>query len=391
MNTQTTEQPGRVLISGASFAGMTTAIWMRRLGYEVTIVEQAPGLRRGGTPVDLRRDAMDIFERMDILPAVRAKALPPRTTLIADLDGTPIVTADPDEPDTVDASDRSIVIDEYEIHRFDDVEVHRDDLLDILHAEIRDHVEVVFGDSITALAETADGVRVSFRNGPERDFAMVLGCDGNHSTVRRLWFGPESDHSHFLHHYTSVTVVDDMFIQPWTSRIQNAPGRTLLLNSYATTTDVVFMFHSDDEIPYDHHDIEQQKQIIRDKFADAGEPFSGVLDQALDADNFYFDKLSQNRLPAWGSGRVALVGDAAYCPSPAAGMGGSVAILGATALYDAFVTAGGDMVGAFAEYERSFRPTVEKIQSETVEFGLPMISPDTDEEIAARNAQLLAM
>jgi len=388
MSTENTQQPSRVLISGASFAGMTAAIWMRGLGYEVTIVEQAPGLRRGGTPVDLRRDAMEIFDRMGILPAVRAKALPPRTTVIANLDGAPIVTADPDAPA---APNESIVIDEYEIHRFDDVEVHRDDLLDILYAEIEGTVEIVFGDSITSLTETDDGIRAAFRHGPEREFAMVLGCDGNHSTVRRLWFGPESDYSHFLHHYTSVTVVQDRFIQPWTSRIQNAPGRTLLLNSYENSTDVVFMFQSDEEIAYDHHDLEAQKQIIRNAFNDAGKPFSDVLDQALSADNFYFDKLSQNRLPAWSAGRVALVGDAAYCPSPAAGMGGSVAILGATALYDAFVTADGDMAAAFAEYERSFRPTAERIQSETEEFGLPMIAPDTEEEIAARNAQLLAM
>jgi 2-polyprenyl-6-methoxyphenol hydroxylase-like FAD-dependent oxidoreductase len=388
MSTENTQQPGRVLISGASFAGMTAAIWMRRLGYEVTIVEQALGLRRGGTPVDLRRDAMEIFDRMGILPAVRAKALPPRTTVIANLDGAPIVTADPDAPA---APNESIVIDEYEIHRFDDVEVHRDDLLDILYAEIKDTVEIVFDNSIASLTETVDGMRASFRHGPEREFSMVLGCDGNHSTVRRLWFGPESDYSHFLHHYTSVTVVQDMFIQPWTSRIQNAPGRTLLLNSYENSTDVVFMFQSDEEIAYDHHDLEAQKQIIRNAFNDAGKPFSDVLDQALSADNFYFDKLSQNRLPAWSAGRVAVVGDAAYCPSPAAGMGGSVAILGATALYDAFVTADGVSDAAFAEYDRSFRPTAERIQSETEEFGLPMIAPDTEEEIAARNAQLLAM
>ena len=385
MSTDTTRQTGRVLISGASFAGMSTAIWMRRLGYEVTIIEQAPALRRGGTPVDLHRDAMEIFERMNILPAVRSKALPPRTTVIADLDGTPIMGAAPD------ASDDNIVIDEYEIHRFDDVEVHRDDLLDVLFAEIQDTVDVIFGDSITELTETAGGVRAAFRNAPDREFVMVFGCDGNHSTVRRLWFGPEQNYSHFLRHYTSVTIVPEMFIEPWTSRIQNAPGRTLLLNSYQDTTDVVFLFQSDEEIRYDYHDIEAQKQIIREKFADAGKPFSDVFEQALNADNFYFDKLSQNRLPAWSSGRVALVGDAAYCPSPAAGMGGSVAILGATALYDAFDTANGDIGAAFAEYDRSFRPTVEKIQDQTEKVGLPMISPDTDEEIAARNAQLLQM
>jgi 2-polyprenyl-6-methoxyphenol hydroxylase-like FAD-dependent oxidoreductase len=190
-----TNQPARVLISGASFAGLTTAIWMQRLGYQVTVIENATALRKGGTPVDLRNDAMAIFDRMGVLSAVRAKALPPRTTEFADIDGTPIARMEP-EPTA-----ETIVIDEYEIHRHDDIEIHRDDLLAILFAEIEDTVEVIFDDSITELTATAEGVRAAFRNGPDREFTMVLGCDGNHSTVRRLWFGPETNYSHFLRHY----------------------------------------------------------------------------------------------------------------------------------------------------------------------------------------------
>jgi len=70
-------------------------------------------------------------------------------------------------------------------------------------------------------------------------------------------------------------------------------------------------------------------------------------------------------------------------------MGGSVAILGATALHDAFLATGGDIDSAFAEYERSFRPIAERIQTETEMFGLPMIFPTTAEAIEARNVQLL--
>lgn len=386
MDTTRTHATGKVLISGASFAGLTTAIWMHRLGYRVTIVEKAAGLRKGGTPVDLRTDAMVIFERLGLHQAVRDKALPARTTQFAHPDGIPVATMEP-EP----TSD-TVAIDDHEVHRHDDVEIHRDDLLAILFAEVEKTAEIVFDESITALIDTPDGVRAEFRAGAAREFTMVLGCDGNHSGVRSLRFGPEAEHSHFLHHYTSVTVVDGALISPWTSRIQNTPGRTLLLNSYDDTTDVVLVFHADDEIPFDHHDLDQQKQLIRDRFADAGEPFSDeIVDAALTADNFYFDKLSQNRLPHWSSGRVALVGDAAYCPSPAAGMGGSVAILGATALHDAFVTSGGDIETSFLEYERSFRPTAEEIQTETEQFSLPMIFPDTAEAIEARNTKLLEM
>ena len=102
----------RVLISGASFAGVTTAIWMQRLGYQVTIVELAAGPRKGGTPVDLHEDSMAIAERMGVLEAVMAKVLPPRATEFADIDGTPIPRGGGD-----DAKAYGGVVEDYEIHR----------------------------------------------------------------------------------------------------------------------------------------------------------------------------------------------------------------------------------------------------------------------------------
>jgi 2-polyprenyl-6-methoxyphenol hydroxylase-like FAD-dependent oxidoreductase len=51
----------------------------------------------------------------------------------------------------------------------------------------------LFGDSITALTQTPDGVRVEFEHGPARTFDLVVGADGIHSAVRRLAFGPERD------------------------------------------------------------------------------------------------------------------------------------------------------------------------------------------------------
>jgi 2-polyprenyl-6-methoxyphenol hydroxylase-like FAD-dependent oxidoreductase len=371
----------QVLVCGASFAGLTTAIWMQRLGYDVTVVEKARGLRKGGTPVDLTDDVMAILDRMGVLAAVQARALPPRLTTFAHLDGTPIATLGPEAAATDGAED--------DAPRHDGVEIHRDDLLDILFAALGDTTEVVFGESITDLTETREGVRADFRSGRSREFAMVLGCDGLHSTVRRLTFGPEAEFSRFLHHYASVTVVDGALLEPWTTRIQNAPGMTLVANAYGSTSDVIFVFRAEAEIGYDHHDLEEQKRIVLEHVAGAGAPFTDVLGAALGADDFYFDKLSQIHMPAWSSGRVVLVGDAAYCPSPAAGMGGSTAILGATALHDALADTGGDVAAAFSSYERAFRPIAEEIQADVLSFGLPMIFPDTAEAIAARDARLV--
>ncbi len=67
-----------VLVSGASFAGLATAYWMNRLGYRVTVIEVASGLRKGGTPVDIEGETIGILTHMGMIDAVRAKALPPR-------------------------------------------------------------------------------------------------------------------------------------------------------------------------------------------------------------------------------------------------------------------------------------------------------------------------
>ena len=105
------------------------------------------------------------------------------------------------------------------------------------------------------------------------------------------------------------------------------------------------------------------------------------------ATNFYFDKLCQIRMPVWSRGRVVLVGDAAYCASPAAGMGGSLAIDGAATLADAMRDAGGDLAQAFRLYDERFRPFIDEVQAEAVRFGLESLVPRTEEAIRARNAR----
>lgn len=172
---------------------------------------------------------------------------------------------------------------------------------------------MLWNNSIMSMTEPDEGtVNVVFRDGTERDFTMVLGCDGNHSTVRRLHFGQEALYSHFLQTYFSVATLDHLIIGPQTTQITNAPGVTMLVNSYDTTTDLVLEFRSGQEIPYDYHDEDEQKSILREHMLRAGAPFSNHIDEATDVDTFYSDKLSQIKMPKWTSGRIALVGDAGY-------------------------------------------------------------------------------
>ena len=363
----------KVLVSGASFAGLSTAYWMNRLGYDVTVVEIAGGLRTGGTAVDIRGNTLDIVRRMGIFEPIRANRL--------SLERSELKNAD-------DLTERTLVLRNAGEPPPDDAfEIERDVLLNILLDAVRDDVEIAFNDSITALSETKDGVDVTFKKGARRSFDLVFGCDGIHSAVRKMWFGSEAEYTHFLEAYFSVTIVDKLLIEQNTLQLFNVPGKAVMLNAYKNKTDIILAFVSEKEIPYDYRDEAQQRRIIAEQFVGQGWRTAELLREVQGSESFYFDKLCQIRMPSWTKGRVALVGDAGYCASPAAGMGGSLAIDGAAALADAMQEHAGDFERAFRDYDEKLRPFIDEVQAEAVRTGLESLLPRTEEAIRARNAQ----
>jgi 2-polyprenyl-6-methoxyphenol hydroxylase-like FAD-dependent oxidoreductase len=361
-----------VLISGASFAGLAAAWWMHKLGYSVTVVEIAKELRKGGTPVNIRDGVIDVVRRMNLLERIKSESLPFRPMTFLDAYGLPL----------------PLDLSQVEEQPEEEYEIERNVLLDMLFEEVKDHVQFLFGNSISGLQESADDVAVTFASGSRRSFSLVLGCDGTHSAVRRMCFGEESSFLLFLQCYFSLTIVDKLLIKEDTSQMLNVAGKTVMLNAYNGKTDIAFCFSSDKEIDYDRRNTVEQKHMIRENFEDGAWRTRELLDEMDRCEDFYFDKLCQIRMRSWTKGRVALVGDACCCPSPAAGMGGSVAILGAAALADALAKHPGDLRTALKLYDESFRPTVEAIQTQAVEFGLEMFLPRTEEAIQERNARL---
>jgi 2-polyprenyl-6-methoxyphenol hydroxylase-like FAD-dependent oxidoreductase len=364
----------QVLICGASFAGLSTAYWMNRLGYHVTVVEIGNALKTGGTPVNIEGETVGIVQRMGLLERIRSSSLPVRRVEFVDAHGRGLGTI-PAQADGNGAGGP-----EYEIER--------DELLRMQFDDVKEDVKFIFHDSIDRMTESKDEVVVDFKSGRQGAFAFVFGCDGNHSAVRKMYFGEESAYSVFLQLYFSITIVDKLLLEENTSQIFNIPGKTIMLNGYNGKTDICFCYFSEQEIAYNYRDTAQQRQIIFEHFSNEGWRAGELLDEMNSSDNFYFDKLCQIKMPAWTKGRVALVGDAAYCASPAAGMGGSLAIVGASALAEAFQKYPHDFNAAFKEYDQRLRPVIENVQAQAIEFGLEMFAPRSEEAIRARNARL---
>lgn len=356
----------KVLVSGASFAGLTTAWWMNKMGYSVTIVEIGNHLKMGGTPVDIKDSTVDIVKRMGLFEQIKANRLHLKKWDFKNAD---------------DITESSILLDELPDNGF---EIERDTLLNMLFDTIKSDVDFKFNNSITALNETEEHIEATFKDGTKQNYDLVVGCDGIHSAVRKIWFGEEAAYAHFLGQYFSIAIVNKLLIEESTLQLYAEPNKGIMLNAYNNKTDIVFTFRPEKEIPYNFRDTEQQKQIVLEQFEGMGWRAAELQKELLHSRSFYFDKFCQVKMSSWTKGKVALVGDAGYCASPAAGMGGSLAIIGAAALADAFEKHDRQVDAAFASYNENLRPFIEEVQAEAVKM-LDKLLPRTEEEIKWRN------
>ena len=362
----------KVLISGASMAGLCAAHRMHELGYKVTVVETATAPRTEGGAVDIEDIAIDAVKRMGIFDELRANRLNVETVEFKNAD---------------DITENSIIVSREGDELPDDhIEIERDKFIHIIFDKLEHEVEFMFNNSIIALNETKDEMEVTFKDGSRGAFDIVLGCDGIHSVVRRIWFGDESEYAHFLGGYFSISIVNKLLVKQKTMQMYAVPDKGIMLNAYNNKTDIIFCFNSEKEIPYNYRDEEQQRKIISEQFKGLGWRNAELLDEIERSGNFYFDKFCQIKMPSWTKGRVALIGDAAYCASPAAGKGASLSVIGAAALADALQKHNGDHELAFRDYDNDPRPFMEEAQT-TAASNVRELIPRTEEAIQKRNRQ----
>ncbi|MFD8205271.1 FAD-dependent monooxygenase [Streptomyces sp. NPDC059695] len=334
-----------VLISGASVAGPALAYWLHRHGFAPTIVERAPALRDGGYAVDFRGEAhLSVLRRMGILADLERVRTGTGSMSYVNSAGKPVAEL----PADLFAGD---------------LEVLRGDLSRILYDATEQHTEYLFGDSVTSLHEDADGVTVTFERAAPRRFDLVIGADGLHSTTRRLAFGPEERFVKHLGVYCAIFTTDNHLGLDRTGHAHRTGGRLAAMYSARDNTEAKAVFYfASPLLDLDRRDVPRQQAVLAEHFAGSGWESDRLLDAMRHATDFYFDSVGQVRMDSWTRGRVALLGDAACCPSSLSGMGSGLALVGAYVLAGELAAAHGDHRVAFARYEREMRAYAEGCQ-----------------------------
>jgi 2-polyprenyl-6-methoxyphenol hydroxylase-like FAD-dependent oxidoreductase len=344
----------RILITGGSIAGNTAAWWLGRNGFTVTMVERASAFREGGQNVDLRGIGREVLRRMGLEQDALARGTGEEGTAWVNAQGRPVARFAAGDSD-VDGPTA-------------EMEILRGDLAGLIFDAARPRMDIRFGDSVERIEQDADEATVTFTSGRRESFDLVIVAEGVGSSTREHVFpgenAPRPMDLTIAYFTIPRTPSDDRF---W--RWYNAPGgRSVQLrpDPYGTTR-AMLAIHGPSAGEQDW-DPDRQKAFLRARFADVGWEAPRVL-AGLDAtDDFYFDALRQVRMPRWSNGRVVLTGDAAWCVTPLAGIGTTLAVTGATVLACELCRQG-DVAGALASYERATRPMVEEAA------GVPKIAP----------------
>jgi 2-polyprenyl-6-methoxyphenol hydroxylase-like FAD-dependent oxidoreductase len=366
-----------ILISGAGIAGPTLAYWLLQYGFEPTIVEAAPKLRGGGYVIDFWGAGFDIAEKMGLLPEVTRAGYKLRELRVVNESGKRTAGF------PVSAF--------FRMTKGRYASLPRSDLAAFIFHKIEDKAEAIFGDTIDRIEQTGERVHVTFRHAGARDFDLVIGADGLHSRVRELAFGPEAHFEKYLGYKAAAFQVEgytprDELVYVLYTQVGQQVGRFSMRDNRT-----LFLFTFADDDPDVPSDVAGQKAQLRRRFGTGGWECPRILDAMERAGDLYIDRVSQIRMdPAkgtqtrgpdrdrrttdqqpgpWARGRVALVGDAAFCVSLLAGQGSALAMIAAYILAGELRRANGNCTEAFARYQNLFEPFVRRKQKAALRFA----------------------
>ncbi len=341
----------KVGVVGGGIGGLSAALALLHIGFDVHVYEQAAELGEVGAGVQVSPNASRLLHRYGLADELARTGVKPlgwhqrrwedgRTLLRSPLAG-PLEAA----------------------FGSPHYQIHRADLLSALAGAVpaeRIHV----GHHLVGLVDRGNSVEARFANGGRVDVDVLVGADGIHSAVRNELFGPEKPRFTGCAAYRGLIPAErlrhlDLEV---TAQIWMGPGREFV--HYFVRSGRLLNFVA----VVEQDTWTRESWTDRGDLADALEAFDGWHPQVrsilASADETFiwalFDRLPLER---WSDGRVTLLGDACHPMLPFMAQGAAQAIEDGAALAACLTEASSNIPEALGRYERLRIPRTARLQA----------------------------
>lgn len=353
----------KILIIGGGLAGNALAFWLTKQDHDVTVLERFPTLRTTGLQIDIRGYGVEVMKRMGLEPAFRAAAIEEQGLEFVDSAGKQRAYF------SANRSGKGLqsFTTEYEIMR--------GDFCRIVHDGVDGKARYVFGKTVKSYEQKGEAFEVLFSDSEKEECDLLVGADGQWSQTRKMMLGTSAPNpvtflGMYIAYFTAPLQREEG--EEYNGSIYVAPNRRMLFTRRHREDQIqIYMmstFSSGCMRSVHRNDVEAEKAAFADEFRGVGWKADQILEWLEASDDFYCERLSTVKMPSWHDGRIALVGDAAYCPSAATGMGTTSSIVGAYVLageISKHCRGSGAKQGipsALKGYEEKFRPFMDQVQ-----------------------------
>ncbi|MCM2292677.1 FAD-dependent oxidoreductase [Allorhizobium sp. BGMRC 0089] len=301
----------KILVVGGGFSGMTAALQLSRQGFAVDLVEIDAGWRSYGAGISLHGSTLRVIEELGLLPQFLEEGYASDGVDIRGPNDAVLVTlptprvASPDVPGGGG--------------------IMRPALAKILADAVRASTTTIrLGMSFTEIVESDDGVDVTFSDGSQGRYDLVIGADGLSSAVRAAIF-PDAPRPRFIGQAVWRAVLplpDDIpTITMWM-------GPKLKVGLNGVGKGQAYLFLTEDKPRNDYVAPERFVEILRGLLNQFPSPIIRRIAADLsDENHIIYRPLEQMLLPRpWYRGRVVLIGDAVHATTPHLAAGACIGI-----------------------------------------------------------------
>ena len=341
---------GRILVAGAGIGGLTTAIALRRAGYDVQIFERAQELRPVGAGIVLAMNALIGLRSLgdDLYERVVSAGAPIKSAAILTEKGRPLGRTD--------------FAPLAKLFGVTAIAYHRAELHEALFSFASDAVRL--GAQVMTFDQDRDGVRVTLSDGSHVDGDALVGADGLHSNVRNGVLGASRPRYSGYTSWRAITDAKGLVEQGTTTEAWGA-GRRFGIVGLTGGRAYWFAVEDADE---GGRDPNGARTTLLRSFDGWHAPVKELIEATPEENIVRTDIHDRDPVVVWGEGRVTLLGDAAHPMTPNMGQGACQAVEDAIVLADEL--ARGEAIDkAFRRYEARRQPRTSSVVMQSRRLG----------------------